>query len=53
MDPRQAVIDMLELLKARDTEAAREKLEDLCEWINKGGYVPLNLDRAILLMKQR
>jgi hypothetical protein len=47
MDPQAAIRELLELIKARDTEAAREQLDYIAEWINKGGFVPAAIDKAI------
>ena len=41
MEPKAALRELLELIEARDTEAAREKLDDLAKWIDRGGFLPL------------
>jgi hypothetical protein len=47
MDPKQALIDMLESIAARDIESARDSLTNLEDWMRCGGFVPEAIHKAL------
>lgn len=47
MDPKQAVIDLLEALAAKDCNGAEDALMNLTDWIRKGGFMPESIHRAL------
>jgi hypothetical protein len=38
---------LLQALRDGDTDEAREACNDLCEWLEKGGFMPAEIDTAI------
>ena len=40
MDPHATLIDLLRAILEGDTDALRERADDLAAWIDKGGYRP-------------
>lgn len=48
MDPYQAYLDLLEAVKQPDLEAARELAMSLRQWFARGGFTPLQCEKAAI-----
>ena len=53
MNPNATLHEILILLVARDTEAAREKMDTLCEWIDRKGFTPDLADKICVDIEAR
>lgn len=42
MDPKTAILDLLQYIDDRDMDSAAEKLEEIAAWIDRGGFLPHN-----------
>lgn len=51
MDPRQTLIDLLEAIAARDHDGARWALEEIEEWLRKGGFMPEQIHGALDVLR--
>jgi hypothetical protein len=49
MDPKACFADMLRALADRDTAIAREKMDELAGWLEKGGFMPSEIQAAAWL----
>lgn len=47
MDPSATLLELLESIAARDSNAAEEALENLMQWIKRGGYIPESIHAAM------
>ncbi len=47
MDPKAALIDLLENIAARDIESAEANLADLADWLSRGGFMPEQIHAAL------
>lgn len=51
VDPKAALITLLEAIKDRDTITAEDTLDDLLGWVVDGGFIPPELDAAIAALR--
>ncbi len=47
MDPKATLIDLLENIAARNYNGAQDNLDDLTDWLRKGGHVPDDIHKAL------
>lgn len=47
MDINSALIDLLESIAARDHDGAQTALDNISEWLGKGGFVPESIHAAL------
>lgn len=47
MDPKAALISLLESIAIKDWTGAEDALGDLEEWSGKGGYIPGSIHKAL------
>jgi hypothetical protein len=47
MDPKQALIDLLESIACNDQTGARDAFESILEWTDKGGFIPKSIHSAL------
>jgi hypothetical protein len=47
MDPKAALIDLLESIAARDFDSARDTLDNIEAWLRKGGFMPEEIHKAL------
>lgn len=47
MDPKAALIDLLESILARDCDGAEVALISITDWIHGGGFIPQSIHKAL------
>lgn len=47
MDPRAALINLLESIAAGDQDGAQEALDSLFMWKSRGGFIPESIHAAL------
>ena len=51
MDPKAALIELLEAIEKRHIVEACTKMEEIAEWIHRAGFVPPEISLAIAALK--